>query len=605
MKTYLRILNFCKPYKAMILISIISSFLFALLNALSIWLVGSLITSIMLPASNPNKSDDSMFSSFESFLNPSNNPRDSLELLCILLLVTFLLKNIFFYINNISLVYVQTKMIVDLRNKLFNHIMYLPLSFFHKNKTGELTSIAINDVTNMRVAFANSVQSLINQPISLIVMLVMLFMISVKLSLIVFIGAPISLMVITVLANSIKRKAMRSSIQIAGLTTILQEMLTGIKIVKSFTAESKEKIKFSISNNKFFKLIMKEGRLVFLNAPINEMIGVSLGVTLLYIGGLEVLASSPQKIELESEKFVRFIIFLFAMLQPVRKITGVASTMQLGIASAERVFSILDININTSDSKKSNPIDKFNSSITFENVSFTYDSSKKPAVQNLNFKINKGEYVALIGSSGAGKSTTIDLMMRFHDPQKGSIKFDDTNLKDISKKALRKKIGIVPQDTILFNDTISNNISYGSDNDDFEKIKRASKAANALDFINDLPDGFETIVGERGAKLSGGQKQRISIARAIFKNPEILILDEATSALDSELENKVKEAIDNIVKDRTVIVIAHRLSTIINADKILVFNDGEIADSGTHKDLIKNSDIYKKLYNSQFKSINE
>jgi len=605
MKTYLRILNFCKPYKAMILISIISSFLFALLNALSIWLVGSLITSIMLPASNPNKSDDSMFSSFESFLNPSNNPRDSLELLCILLLVTFLLKNIFFYINNISLAYVQTKMIVDVRNKLFNHIMYLPLSFFHKNKTGELTSIAINDVTNMRVAFANSVQSLINQPISLIVMLVMLFMISVKLSLIVFIGAPISLMVITVLANSIKRKAMRSSIQIAGLTTILQEMLTGIKIVKSFTAESKEKIKFSISNNKFFKLIMKEGRLVFLNAPINEMIGVSLGVTLLYIGGLEVLASSPQKIELESEKFVRFIIFLFAMLQPVRKITGVASTMQLGIASAERVFSILDININTSDSKKSNPIDKFNSSITFENVSFTYDSSKKPAVQNLNFKINKGEYVALIGSSGAGKSTTIDLMMRFHDPQKGSIKFDDTNLKDISKKALRKKIGIVPQDTILFNDTISNNISYGSDNDDFEKIKRASKAANALDFINDLPDGFETIVGERGAKLSGGQKQRISIARAIFKNPEILILDEATSALDSELENKVKEAIDNIVKDRTVIVIAHRLSTIINADKILVFNDGEIADSGTHKDLIKNSDIYKKLYNSQFKSINE
>ena len=605
MKTYLRILNFCKPYKAMIFISIISSFLFALLNALSIWLVGSLITSIMLPTSNPNKSDDSMFSSFESFLNPSNNPRDSLELLCILLLVTFLLKNIFFYINNISLVYVQTKMIVDVRNKLFNHIMYLPLSFFHKNKTGELTSIAINDVTNMRVAFANSVQSLINQPISLIVMLVMLFMISVKLSLIVFIGAPISLMVITVLANSIKRKAMRSSIQIAGLTTILQEMLTGIKIVKSFTAESKEKIKFSISNNKFFKLIMKEGRLVFLNAPINEMIGVSLGVTLLYIGGLEVLASSPQKIELESEKFVRFIIFLFAMLQPVRKITGVASTMQLGIASAERVFSILDININTSDSKKSNPIDKFNSSITFENVSFTYDSSKKPAVQNLNFKINKGEYVALIGSSGAGKSTTIDLMMRFHDPQKGSIKFDDTNLKDISKKALRKKIGIVPQDTILFNDTISNNISYGSDNDDFEKIKRASKAANALDFINDLPDGFETIVGERGAKLSGGQKQRISIARAIFKNPEILILDEATSALDSELENKVKEAIDNIVKDRTVIVIAHRLSTIINADKILVFNDGEIADSGTHKDLIKNSDIYKKLYNSQFKSINE
>ena len=605
MKTYLKILNFCKPYKAMIFICIISSFLFALLNALSIWLVGSLITSIMIPANNPNKNDNSMFSSFENFFNPSQDPVNALQLLCIMLLITFFLKNIFYYINNISLTYVQTKMIIDIRNKLFNHMMNLPLSFFHKRKTGELTSITMNDVENMRSTFANTIQSLINQPLSLIVMLIMLFMISVKLSLIVFIGAPISLIVITILVNSIKRKAIRSSIQMAGLTTILQEMLSGIRIVKSFIAEKIEASKFTLANNRFFKLVMKQERLVFLNTPINEMIGVALGVTLLWIGGLDVLSSSPENIQLESQKFVRFIIFLFAMLQPVRKITGVTSKLQLGIASAERVFSILNVNSNNKSDKNATKITEFNSSISFKNVSFTYEDSIKPAVKNLSFEINKGEYVALIGPSGAGKSTTLDLIMRFCNPQTGCIKIDNNDLSNISKQSLRDKIGIVPQDTILFNDTVKNNISYGSDNNNFKDIENAANAANALDFINEMSDGFESIIGERGTKISGGQKQRISIARAIFKNPEILILDEATSALDSELENKVKEAIDNIVKNRTVIVIAHRLSTIINADKILVFKDGEIVDSGKHKDLIKNSAIYTKLYNSQFNSINE
>ena len=279
MRTYLKILTFCKPYKVMIVICVISSFSFALLNALSIWLVGSLITSIMLPGNSSNKNDDSMLSSFESFFNPSQDPINALQLLCLMLLITFFLKNIFYYINNISLTYVQTKMIIDIRNKLFNHMMNLPLSFFHKRKTGELTSISMNDVENMRSTFANTIQSLINQPLSLIVMLVMLFMISVKLSLIVLIGAPISLIVITFLVNSIKRKAIRSSIQMAGLTTILQEMLSGIRIVKSFIAEKIETSKFTVANNKFFKLVMNQERLVFLNTPINVMIGVGLGLT--------------------------------------------------------------------------------------------------------------------------------------------------------------------------------------------------------------------------------------------------------------------------------------------------------------------------------------
>ena len=589
----------------MVFISILSSLLFALFNAMSIWLVGSLITSIMMPNKESGDSS-SMFSSLENLINPTGDSIQALKALCFMLVLIFFLKNLFFYINNISLSYVQTKMIVDIRNNLFNHISKLPLSFFHKNKTGELTSISVNDVTNMRTAFTQSIQNLINQPLSLIVMLIMLFMINSKLSLIMLIAAPLSFTVITILVNSIKRKATRSSIQIAGLTTILQEMLGGIKIVKSFIAEKKELLKFKKSNNRFFKLIMKQERLRFLNAPINEMIGVILGAALLWIGGLAVLeATSGPEQSLESEKFVRFIIFLFAMLQPARKLTSVASIMQQGIASAERVFSILDVKLDNKEVDSLIQIKDFQKTIEFKGVSFTYESGNNPAIQNLNFNITKGEYIALIGESGAGKSTTIDLLMRFYDPTKGTILLDGVDLKTISKKSLRTHIGIVPQDIILFNDTIKNNISYGFDNANIDDIKDAAKAANALDFINELPDGFDTIIGERGAKLSGGQKQRLSIARAIFKNPQILILDEATSSLDSESEQKVKNAIDNLVKDRTVIVIAHRLSTIINSDKILVFEKGQIIDSGKHDSLIQESEVYQKLYNLQFKTGNE
>ena len=604
MKSYLRILSYCKPYKFMVFISILSSLLFAIFNAFSIWLVGSLITSIMIP-NKSETNDSSMFSSFESLINPGGDSIQALKTLCYMLIIIFFLKNLFFYINNISLSYVQTKMIVDIRNKLFNHISSLPLSFFHKNKTGELTSITVNDVTNMRTTFTQSIQNLINQPLSLIVMLVMLFMINTKLSLLMLIAAPISFTIVTILVNSIKRKATRSSIQIAGLTTILQEMLSGIKIVKSFIAEKKESLKFKKSNNRFFKLIMQQEKLRFLNAPINEMIGVILGAVLLWIGGLAVLSSDLGTQSLEAEKFVRFIIFLFAMLQPARKLTGVASIMQQGIASAERVFSILDVKLDIKKSTELVEIKDFNSSIEFQNVSFTYESGNKPAINNINFTIDKGNYIALIGESGAGKSTTIDLLMRFYDPSKGDITIDGTNLKKLSKKSLRKHIGIVPQDIILFNDTVKNNISYGFENPEMKDIKEAAKAANAIDFINELPDGFDTIIGERGTKLSGGQKQRLSIARAIFKNPKILILDEATSSLDSESEQKVKNAIDNLVKDRTVIVIAHRLSTIINSDKILVFENGSIIDSGAHDELINRSSAYKKLYNLQFKTKNE
>ena len=597
MQSYLRILKFCNPYKLMVFVSIFSSLIFALLNALSIWLVGSLITSIMSISPNKTQEDNSTFSNIEQWLNPGEDPLSSLKILCFMLLATFFLKNLFFYINNISLSYVQTKMIVDIRNKLFKKLCDLPLSFYNKSKTGELSSIAINDVTNMRIAFTQSVQNLINQPLSMIVMIIMLCIINLKLALLMLIVAPLSFTIVLFLANSIKRKAKRSSIQIAGLMNILQEMLSGIRIVKSFISEKKELLKFKKENNKFFKLIMRQEKIRFFTTPINEMIGVILGITILWIGGSAVLQSSNQS--LEADKFVKFIIYLFAMLQPARKLTGVVAIMQQGIASAERVFSVLDVKINTNNDLIK--VNDFKESINFKNVSFKYEGTNRKAIDNINLNINKGEFIAFVGESGAGKSTTIDLIMRFYDPGKGEIKYDGLNLIDINKKSLRSQIGIIPQDTILFNDSVKNNICYGSDNLSMKDIKKAAETANAIDFINKLPDGFETIIGERGTKLSGGQKQRLSIARAIYKNPAILIMDEATSSLDSESEKKVQKAINNLIENRTVIVIAHRLSTIIKSNKIFVFDNGKIIESGDHNSLIENNSIYKKLYDLQFK----
>ena len=583
----------------MVFVSIFSSLIFALLNALSIWLVGSLITSIMSLSKEKIKEDSSMFSNIEQWLNPTQDPLLALKALCFMLLGTFFFKNLFFYINNISLSYVQTKMIVDIRNKLFKKLCNLPLSFYDKNKTGELSSIAINDVTNMRIAFTQSVQNLINQPLSMIVMIIMLCIINLKLSLLMLIVAPLSFTIVSFLANSIKRKAKRSSIQIAGLMNILQEMLSGIRIVKSFISEKKEFLKFELENTKFFKLIMRQEKIRFFTTPINEMIGVSLGVTILWIGGSAVLQSPNQP--LEADKFVKFIIYLFAMLQPARKLTGVAAIMQQGIASAERVFSVLDVEIKKSK-KKLITVNDFKESIELKNVSFKYDNTDRYAIHNIDLKINKGEFIAFVGESGAGKSTVVDLIMKFYDPSSGEIKYDNTNLDKINKKSLRSQIGVIPQDTILFNDSVKNNICYGADDLSIDNIKKAAETANASNFINNLPNGFDTIIGERGTKLSGGQKQRLSIARAIYKNPSILIMDEATSSLDSESEKKVQKAINNLIQNRTVIVIAHRLSTIMNANKIFVFDDAKIIESGDHETLIKNNSTYKKLYDLQFKT---
>jgi subfamily B ATP-binding cassette protein MsbA len=354
--------------------------------------------------------------------------------------------------------------------------------------------------------------------------------------------------------------------------------------------------RFIKENRKYFSLTFKQENMRNLTTPINDLIGVSLGALLLWIGGREVILHGT----LTPDGFIRFIIFLFAMMQPARKLGNVMAGIQAGLASAERVFSITDVESNITNPSNPKPLSELKESIKLTNVSFQYENSNTQLLEDISITIPKGEILALVGSSGAGKTTIVDLIPRFYDVTGGSISIDGVDIRQLSLENLRNLMGIVSQDTILFNDTVANNISYGQPNAKLKNIQDAAEAANALDFIKELPNDFDTVIGEMGARLSGGQRQRLSIARAILKNPDVLILDEATSALDTESEQKVQEAIDNLVKGRTVIVIAHRLSTITKADRIIVLDKGEIMESGTHEELLSMNGKYRQLYNIQF-----
>ena len=599
MKTFIRILQFTKSYRAIMILSVIASIIYVLLNSISIWLIGTMLANVMggnsLSIVNPTTLNEHLNFFIQNLIGRGQQI-DQLKMLCILLTIIFISKNILFYTSNLIMAYVQNNVITDIRVLLFKHISKLSLSFFNNTKISELSSILIRDISGMRVAFSQSLQKLIVEPISIASFLILLFIIDVKFSILVIIIIPISGFFSYQIGQSIRRKSKRNSIQSAGILNIIKEALSNIKIIKIFNLEDSENEKFKTENKKYFNLIFKKSILSNLLTPINETIGLSVGILLIWFGGISVLEDQT----MQSDDFIKFILLLFAMLQPIRKLSNVNVVFQNGIAAAERVFTVLD-----NDNKivqKSNPIhiDNFNSSIKFKEVYFKYAGNENMILENINLEIKKGQTLAIVGKSGAGKTTLSDLIPRFYDPYNGNIFIDSYDLKDYSLKSLRSLIGIVTQNIILFNDSIKNNIEYGSKNANDKELINALKSANLYDLVSKLDDGIDTIIGENGIKLSGGEKQRLSIARALVKNPQILILDEATASLDSESEKKVHNAIDNVIKDRTVIVIAHRLSTIINADKIIVMDKGKIVEQGNHSELINLDGIYKKLYEIQY-----
>ena len=604
---YKRMIKLMSPFWMYIIISSFSAIIFVLLNSASIWLTATLINNILLDfdkivqsqmewSSNDNLTLNEKLKFYTNLIILRETPAESLRVLCVTILSVFFGKNIFLYIKNYLLRIVELSLVRDIRNKLYAHIQSLSLGYFNRQKTGNITSIVINDVEHLQIALGATFQKLFVEPINVITFVSLLFIISWKLALIALIIIPLAGIAVIGIGKSIRRKSRRTQKKVADIMQILSETLSSIRIVKAFANEKNEVSKFSKESKNYFKLLLRRGRLDLLAGPITESFGVVIGVILLWYGGTEVLMQRG----LNPEDFIRFILILFSILGPIKQMGNVNLRIQTGYASAERIFSLLDTPKDIIE--RSNPLQlkSFNKHIEFKNLSFEYEESEGLVLSNINFKINKGEVVAIVGPSGAGKSTIADLIPRFYDPKDGEILIDQENIKKLSLASLRKNMGIVTQDVILFNDTIKNNIAYAQPKATMESIINACKAANALEFIEEIPEGFEAIIGERGVKLSGGQKQRIAIARALLKNPPILILDEATSSLDTESEKKVQTAIEALLKDRTALIIAHRLSTVQTANKIITIEKGRISEIGTHDELYSNDGLYRKLYDIQF-----
>ena len=603
---YKRLFKLVIKYWPFLVVSTLTAFIYVALNSISVWLTASLINNILSDFDKLVNEQTQFASSSLLTLNEKlkywtnvlilrETAKETLQVLCIIILIIFLLKNVFLYLKNITLTIVQFRLITELRNKLYIHFHKLSLSFFNQHKSGELTSIVVNDVANMRQALTIGFQRIFVEPINIIAFTALLFIISWKLALIAITIIPLAGFVIVNISRSIRRKSRRTAVKIAGITNIITETLTSMRIVKAFAMEDYEVDRFSNETRNYYNLIFRRARLRSLAPPITETMGVIIGVALLWVGGTEVLNAQG----LTSEDFIRFILIMFSGLQPIRSLSNVFAEIQVGAASAERVFVILDNPPTIVDEFDAVIIDTFEDKIQINDVSFKYESDDT-VLKNISFEIEKGSSVALVGSSGSGKSTLADLIPRFYDVNQGAIEIDGQDIRHVTLNSLRRLMGIVTQETILFNDTIKANIAYGQKDVDDKQVIAAATAANALEFIEELPEGLDTVIGEKGVKLSGGQRQRLAIARAIMKNPPILILDEATSALDTESERLVQEALGTLMTDRTVLVIAHRLSTVTNADKIIVLEKGQIKEMGTHDELIQKNGLYSNLYNVQF-----
>ena len=608
MKTsvYTRLVKLVIPYWPFLVLSTLSAFIYVIFNSLSIWLTASLFNNILtdfdelirnheiLTRTKVSLNDQLKYWTNELILRDS--PVESLKVLCLVLLGAFFIKNIFLYLKNISLTYIQFNLITSLRNRIYGHLHSMSLSYFDKARSGELTSIVINDVSNMRVAFGTSFHKLFVEPINIVVFVALLIIINVKLALVAAIIVPLTGATIIAIGKSIRRKSKRTAEKIARIMNIMTENLNSIRVVKAFAMESHETERFHKEQKRYYQLLLRRAKLRLISSPLTETIGAIIGVTLLWIGGRDVLVNAG----MNSEDFIRFILILFSVLGPVRLLSNVSMELQKGVASADRVFDVLDTPSAIVSKSDAEQVTAFNERISFDQVSFHYEGSDT-VLDDISFELKKGTILALVGPSGAGKSTIADLIPRFYDVNSGRITIDGKDICDIELNSLRRLMGIVSQETILFDDTIRSNITYGINSTDEDQLKAVARTANALDFILEQPQGFDTVIGEKGVRLSGGQRQRIAIARAVLKNPPILILDEATSALDTESERLVRSALETLIADRTVLVIAHRLSTIQKADMIIVMDEGRIVEQGNHDDLIAKKGLYSKLHKNQFR----
>lgn len=517
--------------------------------------------------------------------------------ICFTVFVATFLKNTFRYFAMYFLAPIRNGVVKDLRNKMMNKSLELPLSYFSDERKGDMMSRMTTDVIEIEWSIMQTLELIFREPLVIIISLVMLIIISPYLTLYVFLLLPVAGLVVALVSKSLKSRSAKGKEVFGQLFNIMEETLGSLKVIKAFTGERFVQNKFEKVNKEYNKISVSLYRRADLTSPISETVVLGVLMLILFIGGVMVIDKTSA---LTPESFIGYFAVASQIVPPIKQITIAYNNIQKGLASEERIDKILQAENPIVNKPNATKIDHFEKGIEFKNVSFSYKKGDDGYVlRNINLSIPKGKTIALVGQSGSGKTTLADMIPRFYDTDLGEITIDGIALKDLDIESLRKQIGVVTQESILFNDTIENNIAFGLDTIDTNKVIEAAKVANAHEFILQQPEGYQTNIGDRGGKLSGGQRQRISIARAILKNPPILILDEATSALDTESERLVQDALNNLMKNRTSIVIAHRLSTIINADEIFVINKGELAEKGSHQELLQKDGIYKKLFDMQ------
>jgi subfamily B ATP-binding cassette protein MsbA len=521
--------------------------------------------------------------------------QEALLRICVWFFVLALAKNLSCYIQEVLMVYVGQAVIRDLRNELFLKMTSMPMSFFHKHKAGELISRATNDVLIAQQCVGLSFTKLVKDPIFILMYLAVALILSWKLTLMALVLMPASLTVIIRIGQKLRKLSYLQQEQMAHLTSTLQETVYGIRVIKAFAMEKFENNKFIEQSQGLFKQVFRINYTMKASSPLTEQLSMVVALFLLWFGGSKVFTGGIMAPDL----FIVFLFVIFSLVRPIKSLGAVNNEIQAGMAAADRIFQVIDAAPEVADREAGYKLTGAAGRVEFDKVNYSYLPGE-PVLQDISLKVEPGEVVALVGSSGSGKSTLIDLIPGFYNPDSGKVLIDGHDVRDLNLSALRANMGIVTQEVILFHDTVRNNIAYGTKEISLDAVKAAAKAANADEFIDKLPQGYETIIGDRGLKLSGGQRQRLSIARAILKNPPILLLDEATSALDTEAEKLVQEALDRLVQDRTTIVIAHRLSTIQNVNRIYLLEAGRVVQVGTHDELLARGGRYKELYTMQF-----
>lgn len=604
MNYFKQIIGFAKPYKSYAILNIISNIFYALFGTLAMVSLFPMLNVLFDKTKQINTKPSwegigNVKDYLESYLNyfvtqKANEGHDDVLIFMVVLVVSmFLLKNLFSYLAMYFITFLRNGVLEDIRNALYDKVVDLPISYFSEKRKGDTIARITTDVQEIQVSFLSILELIVREPLMILFTIITMFLISAKLTLFVFVFIPVSGFIISRIGKSLKKRSDRVQSEQGQLLSIIEETLGGLKVIKGFNAQKIFGEKFKESTNRFNKFSNNLLHRQNLASPTSEFLGILVISVLLWYGGRMVLNEG----NLEAGLFIVYMGLAYNILTPAKAISKASYSVKKGNAAAERVLEILNTDSPLADVPNAKTKTDFTSEINLNNISFKYEDEL--VLKNFSLKVPKGKSVALVGQSGSGKSTIANLVTRFYDVNEGAISIDGDNIKDLTKHSLRNLMGIVTQDSILFNDTIKNNVLLGKEDANDDEIIDALKIANAWEFVKDLPKGINTNIGDSGNKLSGGQKQRLSIARAVLKNPPIMILDEATSALDTESERLVQDALENMMKNRTSIVIAHRLSTIQNADLIVVMQKGEIVEQGTHSELLAKNGAYKKLVDMQ------